>query len=117
MKPNEIIIQKLETDEGYIPFDDWYFGIKDKKTRQIIAARIARLKTGNFGDCKPVGKGVSELRIYYSSGIRIYFSQIRNVIVILLLGGDKSSQNKDIKKSINLWEEYKNEIERHIRNF
>ena len=50
------------------------------------------------------------------SGLRIYFSQIKNIIVILLLGGDKSSQNKDIKKSINLWEKYKNEIERYIRN-
>lgn len=116
MNPKEIIIQKLETDKGDIPFDDWYFSIKDKKTRQVIAARIARLKAGNFGDCKPVSKGVSELRIHYGSGLRIYFGQIKNVIVILLLGGDKSSQNKDIKKSINLWEEYKNEIERYIRN-
>jgi putative addiction module killer protein len=116
MKPKEIIIKKLETDDGNIPFDNWYFSIKDKKIRQIIAARIARLKTGNFGDCKPVGKGVSELRIHYGSGLRIYFTRIKNVVVILLLGGDKSSQNKDIRKSINLWEEHKNEIERYLRN-
>lgn len=117
MNPKEIVVKKLETDDGKIPFDDWYFSLKDKKTRQIIANRITRLKAGNFGDCQLVGEGVSELRIHYGSGLRIYFGQMGNVIVILLLGGDKSSQNKDIKKSINLWEEYKNEIERYIRDF
>jgi putative addiction module killer protein len=64
-----------------------------------------------------VGKGVSELRIHYGSGLRIYFAQIKNVMVILLLGGEKSTQNQDIQKSINLWEEYKNEIERHLGDF
>ncbi len=100
-----------------IPFDDWYFSIKDKKTRQVIASKIIRLRTGNFGDCKPIGKGVSELRIHYGGGLRIYFSEVNNILVILILGGDKSSQQKDIEKAINLWEEYKDEIERYIRDF
>lgn len=117
MIPQEKIVKKLETDDQKIPFDDWYFSIKDKKTRQVIASKIIRLRTGNFGDCKPVGKGVSELRIHYGSGLRIYFSEVNNILVILILGGDKSSQQKDIEKAINLWEEYKDEIERYIRDF
>lgn len=71
MTINEIIVKKLETNEGKIPFDDWYFSIKDVKAKQIIASRITRLKTGNFGDCKSVSNGVFELRIHYASGFRV----------------------------------------------
>lgn len=76
----------------------------------IIATRIARLKLGNFGDCKGLtnANGVFELRIQYGPGYRIYFAKKKQVIVILLCGGDKKSQKKDIEKAKMFWEEYLN---------
>jgi len=67
-----------------------------------IQARIRRAELGNFGDCEPVGEGVSEMRIHYGPGYRIYFIQRATEIVILLAGGDKSTQSKDINAALNL---------------
>jgi putative addiction module killer protein len=67
-----------------------------------IQARIRRAELGNFGDCEPVGQGVSEMRIHYGPGYRVYVVQRRMEIVILLAGGDKSTQNTDIKTALNL---------------
>lgn len=78
-------------------FRKWENKLKDKTVRAAIAARIFRLANGLSGDVSPVGQGISELRIHYGSGYRIYFKQIANKIILLLCGGDKSSQNKDIE--------------------
>jgi putative addiction module killer protein len=77
-------------------FKKWFESIKDRKTRSIIDVRIRRISLGNFGDVEPVGKGVSELKIDYGAGYRIYFIKRGNIVVILLCGGDKSSQERDI---------------------
>jgi putative addiction module killer protein len=88
-------------------FDKWFDGLKDTKGRFRIQARIDRAELGNFGDCEPVGEGVSEMRIHFGPGYRVYFAQRGSLIVLLLVGGDKSTQAKDIKAAIKLNREIK----------
>ena len=78
-------------------FDAWFSGLRDERARQRINIRIRRVSLGNFGDVKPVGDGVSELRVDYGPGYRVYFAQRGDVI--LLCGGDKRSQDRDIAKA------------------
>jgi putative addiction module killer protein len=78
-------------------FADWLVELRDDRARAKIAARIDRLAQGNAGDVRPVGEGISELRIDYGPGYRVYFSKRGQKLIILLCGGDKRSQNKDIK--------------------
>lgn len=85
-------------------FKKWFNKIKDNKTQMIITARLRRLSVGNFGDSKTLGQSLSELRIDYGPGYRIYFTQKGKEIVILLSGGDKSTQESDIKKARKLLE-------------
>lgn len=78
-------------------FSDWMTRLLDHRARAKIAARIDRLALGNPGDVKPVGEGISELRIDYGPGYRVYFTRLNKVLILLLCGGNKSTQNKDIK--------------------
>jgi putative addiction module killer protein len=80
-------------------FSEWLSGLRDQRAKAKIAARIDRLALGNPGDVAPVGEGVSELRIDYGPGYRVYFTKRGKSIVILLCGGDKSNQNRDIKSA------------------
>ena len=80
-------------------FTTWLLKLRDERAKAKIAARIDRLRLGNAGDVKPVGNGVSELRINYGAGYRVYFVKRGKAIVLLLCGGDKSTQEKDIKAS------------------
>ena len=77
----------------------WFDTLKDRNARMRIDIRIRRISLGNFGDVKPVGEGVSESKIDYGPGYRIYFVQKKNTIIILLSGGDKSTQSRDIQKA------------------
>jgi len=80
-------------------FTKWFEDLKDRKARARIQARIDRVEMGNFGDVSPVGEGVSELRIFYGPGYRVYFVQRNSVVVVLLSGGDKSSQQSNIARA------------------
>jgi putative addiction module killer protein len=80
-------------------FDSWLTGLRDRRAVVRVLARIDRLAAGNPGDAKPVGDGVSELRIDYGPGYRVYFMQRGPVIVVLLCGGDKSTQDADIRNA------------------
>ena len=80
-------------------FTKWFDGLKDRRAKARIQARIDRVETGNFGDVASVGEGVSELRIFYGPGYRVYFIQRGSVEVILLSGGDKSTQTSDIARA------------------
>lgn len=78
-------------------FDAWFASLHDRQAARRIQARIDRAEDGNFGDHKPVGEGVSEMRIHYGPGFRVYFTLRGVEVVILLAGGDKSSQSQDIR--------------------
>lgn len=80
-------------------FDEWLSKLRDAKGKARILARIRSAELGNLGDAEPVGEGISELRLHYGPGYRVYFKKKGKVLMILLLGGDKSSQNRDIKKA------------------
>ena len=99
-------ILQYQTREGSVPFREWLLSLSDLKVRARIRARLDRLLLGNFGDCKAVGKGIFELRLHFGSGYRIYFGLDDRVIVVLLLGGDKTRQTKDIQKSQEYWQDY-----------
>jgi putative addiction module killer protein len=86
-------------------FAKWLDSLKDVRAKARILVRIDRMQNGNFGDVSSVGEGISELRIFYGPGYRIYFVQRGSEIVILLNGGDKSSQSKDIAKAKKLAQE------------
>jgi len=87
----------------------WERRLKDKRAKALIAARIFRLANGLTGDVKPVGGGVSELRIHHGPGYRVYFQQRGTELIILLCGGDKSSQQKDIEKAHRLADEWRSQ--------
>ncbi|KYC39821.1 addiction module killer protein [Scytonema hofmannii PCC 7110] len=104
-QPREI--QRYTTPEGRIPFDEWFDSLRDVKAQVKIEARFERVRLGNLGDYRSVGEGVCELKIDYASGYRIYFGQVGTTIVLLLCGGDKSSQDQDIPQAIKYWKEYR----------
>lgn len=80
-------------------FQAWISRLRDRKGRQIIIDRIKRMAAGNFGDSKPVGSGVLELRFKFGPGYRVYYIRDGDTVVILLCGGDKSSQDRDIERA------------------
>lgn len=90
----------MNTFERSVEFDVWLAGLKDKVGRARIALRIRSAEHGNFGDCEPAGEGVSEMRIHVGPGYRAYFTRRAEVVYLLLAGGDKSSQKRDIKRAI-----------------
>ena len=100
----EIVL--LQTSNGKAPFEIWFNSIKDKSFQRSIDARLTRIADGNFGDHKSVGSGVFELRIPRGPGLRVYYGLDGANIVVLIGGGDKSSQRKDIIRAQELWEEY-----------
>lgn len=83
-------------------FAEWFRRLRDPKGKARIIARLDSAALGNFGDCKPVGEGVSEMRIHSGPGYRLYFTRRASVVYVLLLGGDKSSQKRDITRAIQL---------------
>lgn len=104
--PKQVIVYAKES--GKEPFTEWLYNLRDATVRKRILARVSRLQHGNYGDCEPVGEGVSELRLFFGSGYRVYFGEQNNRIVVLLCGGDKGSQSKDIEQAKTYWQEHLN---------
>ena len=99
-------LQIYQHSNGRVPFTEW-FESRDQKTQDRIQARLGRLAGGNFGDWKSVGEGIFESRFHFGAGYRIYFGIVGNTIVLLLCGGDKSSQTRDIERAKTYWQNYK----------
>ena len=101
-----IEIRRYVTRAGKDIVGDWLASL-DNQTRARIAARIDRLSLGNFGDCKPLREGVSELRIDWGPGFRVYYAMVAKECVLLLNGGDKRKQSSDIARAITYLKDYK----------
>ena len=97
-------LQIYRNRRGQEPFTKWLTSLSDKITRKRIQTRLSRVEAGNFGDCKKIAPGVFELRLRI--GYRIYFGAVGDTIILLLGGGDKSSQQKDIQNAKLCWKEY-----------
>ncbi|MGB5769029.1 MAG: type II toxin-antitoxin system RelE/ParE family toxin [Crocosphaera sp.] len=110
-----IEIKLLETDEGKVPFEEWYNSLKDKVTKVRVRRHLDRVALGNFGDTESVGEGIYELRLHFGAGYRVYFSRVGNTVIVLVGGGDKSSQKKDIVQAKSLWRKYKDEAQKYVR--
>ena len=94
--------------EKTIEFDKWLKKLHDLRAKAKILFRLQKLeKDEHFGDCEPVGEGIRELKINYAKGYRVYFKEIDGKIIILLIGGDKSTQQKDIEKAKAIWKNLK----------
>jgi putative addiction module killer protein len=103
--PKELLAYR--TREGRTPLNEWLDELDDQNIVARVLARLARVRRGNLGDCKSVGEGVSELRVDYGPGYRVYFAQKGQTLVILLCGGDKRTQEKDIQRAKQYWHDYK----------
>lgn len=107
---NNYKIEFLICKNGSAPIVDWLNSL-DSAIRKRINQRILRLEDGNFGDCKKISNDISELSFTIGKGYRIYYTEIQNVIVLLINGGDKSKQSKDIQKAHELLNEWRLENE------
>jgi len=109
MVPTEREIRIYRTSDRRLPYSDWFDRLRDERARQKIQARIARLRIGNLGQSRSVGEGVFELKIDHGPGYRVYFGQDGSQLVLLLCGGDKSTQAADIRNAQAYWLQYKQE--------
>lgn len=100
-------LREYVSPDGKNIFHAWLANLRDVKARAIIRIRLNRIRLGNFGDCKTLSGGVFELRIRYGAGYRVYFAREDNTVVLLLCGGDKSTQSRDIKRAKDYWLDYK----------
>ncbi|MCY7381111.1 MAG: type II toxin-antitoxin system RelE/ParE family toxin [Microcoleus sp. CAN_BIN18] len=100
-------IQRYTTPDGKVPFSEWLDSLRDLKAKFKIDGRLDRVQEGNLGDYRVLGEGVCELRINYGPGYRVYFGQVEETIVLLLIGGDKSTQEQDIRKAQKYWTDYR----------
>ena len=103
-QPREI--KNYQTADGKIPFEEWLDNLRDRKARAKIKNRLKRVEAGNLGNYRSVGEGVCELKIDYGAGYRVYFGQIGTIIILILCGGDKSTQQQDIQKAKEYWQDY-----------
>ena len=94
-------------EDGSEPFSAWLSGLRDKIAQARIRVRLRQIEAGNFGDCEPVGAGIVELRVHVGAGYRAYLGRHGKVLVVLLCGGDKSSQAADIKRAQEFWADWK----------
>lgn len=98
-------VREYVTAEGRIPYREWLSGL-DLTARARVQARIVRFEQGNLGDYKSVGAGVLEARLMFGPGYRIYFGLDGDTIVLLLCGGDKSTQKRDVQRAQGYWDDY-----------
>ena len=100
-------VEVYQTEEGRSPFSEWIRNLKDRTARARVRTRLARLRLGNFGDTNSLGGGLYELRINYGPGYRVYFGRTGNRLVLLLCGGTKRTQARDIEQALTYWRDYR----------
>lgn len=105
--PTEVEVRVYARSDGQEPFTEWLRGVRDGTTRGRIRRRITRVRLGNFGDARSVGEGVQELRIHFGPGYRIYFGREGDAVVVLICGGDKGSQDRDVRRAQEYWRDYR----------
>jgi putative addiction module killer protein len=103
--PRELL--EYVTASGTVPFREWLHTLKDPVTRARIRVRLNRVRMGNLGDCKPVGQGLLELRVPFGPGYRVYLSETGPRSVLLLYGGEKRGQVRDIERAQEYWVDYR----------
>ena len=103
----EVLVEVYQTKNNVEPFSTWLQALKDRRAKAQIRARLTRLRLGLFGDTKPVGNAVHELRISIGKGYRVYYANDNDKVIILLCGGDKKTQPQDIAKAKEYWNDYK----------
>ena len=103
-------IRVYQSADRHQPFTEWLERLADRQARARIRARLDRVALGNLGDSKAVGKGVSELRIDWGPGYRVYFARVENVVLLLLCGGDKTTQQKDIQRAQTYLQDYQSRL-------
>jgi putative addiction module killer protein len=102
-----IELHRYQLEDESTPVTEWLQGLRDARVRAQIGVRLRRVSAGNFGDCKPVGEGVSELRVDIGTGYRVYYGKHGQALIILLCGGDKGSQQADIMRAKAYWSDWK----------
>ena len=100
------LIRKFRRINGQIPFDIWFNSLNDVRVKARLLKRLEKVQLGNLGDWNSVGDGVFELREHFSQGFRIYYGMEKRTVILLLCGGDKSSQAKDIRIAKQYWREF-----------
>jgi len=98
---------RYQREDGREPFSEWLNGLRDKMAQARIRLRLRQVEAGSLGDCEPVGEGVLELRVHAGAGYRVYCGRHGKTVVLLLCGGDKASQVRDIEQAKQLWTEWK----------
>ena len=106
MEPTPRELLNYITEDGRCPFEDWLNGLKDVSGRALIRKRLNRVRLGNLGNVRNLGDGVSEFKVDFGPGYRVYFGEDGPRIVVLLIGGDKGSQQRDISKAKEYWRDY-----------
>lgn len=106
----EYEIKIYATEKGNEPFREWLDSLKDVDVQALIFQRLQRIKLGNFGDCKPIEEGLLEFRIHHKAGIRIYYARIGQRLLLIVGGGDKRAQQRDITKAKKYLEDYKRRV-------
>ena len=101
------VLREYQAADGRVPFLEWMHSLRDRRSRAIIRNRVDRLEEGNAGHWASVGSGIYELKIYFGPGYRVYFAPRGPVHIILLTGGDKQSQWRDIEKARAYWADYR----------
>ncbi len=104
VRPRELV--EYETESGNSPFSEWLNSLKDINARAIIRKRLNRVRNGNFGNTRHVEDQVYELKVYYGPGYRVYYGLDGDTLVVLLCGGSKGSQDRDIQKAKEYWKDY-----------
>jgi putative addiction module killer protein len=102
-------VKIYETEDGRVPFSQWLNALKDVQASARILLRIDRAQQGNFGDCKFIVDGMFEFRIDTGAGYRVYFGRVSDELIVILWGGDKSSQQRDIDKAQQFWVDYRSQ--------